>query len=123
MNGTRRSEKITGVQFKAISKERGQRISLFLEEEKPLLAPLPATPFELAEWKQATVSSIITYLLTECLLCPSEYIKRKVDVRVTEKTIEIFFNHNLIAPMVDFIGDLGSQYYYGTYAGKSPKIS
>ena len=24
-------------------------------EELPLLAPLPATPFELAEWKQATV--------------------------------------------------------------------
>ena len=28
---------------------------------------------------------------------PHEYIKRKVDVRVTDKTIEIFYNHNRIA--------------------------
>lgn len=28
---------------------------------------------------------------------PHEYIKRKVDVRVTDKTIEVFYNHNRIA--------------------------
>ena len=28
---------------------------------------------------------------------PYEYIKRKVDVRITDKTIEIFYNHNRIA--------------------------
>ena len=28
---------------------------------------------------------------------PYEYIKRKVDVRVTDKTVEIFYNHNRIA--------------------------
>ena len=31
------------------------------------------------------------------ILSPYEYIKRKVDVRVTDKTIEIFYNHNRIA--------------------------
>lgn len=36
-------------------KKEGSRLSLFLEEEKPLLAPLPATRCELAEWKTATV--------------------------------------------------------------------
>ena len=36
-------------------KKEGSRLSLFLEEEKPLLAPLPATRYELAEWKTATV--------------------------------------------------------------------
>ena len=30
-------------------------------------------------------------------IVPHEYIKRKVDVRVTDKTIEIFYNHNRIA--------------------------
>ncbi len=29
-------------------------------------------------------------------LVPNEYIKRKVDVRVTDTTIEIFYNHNRI---------------------------
>ena len=28
---------------------------------------------------------------------PYEYIKRKVDVRVTDTIIEIFYNHNRIA--------------------------
>jgi len=26
--------------------------------------------------------------------CPCEYIKRKVDIRITETTIEVFYNHN-----------------------------
>ena len=36
-------------------KKKGSRRSLFLGEEKPLLAPLPATRFELSDWKAATV--------------------------------------------------------------------
>ena len=36
-------------------KKEGSRLSLFLGEEKPLLAPLPATRFELSDWKIATV--------------------------------------------------------------------
>ena len=36
-------------------KKEAARRSLFLEEEKPLLAPLPATRFELSDWKTATV--------------------------------------------------------------------
>ena len=36
-------------------KKEGSRLSLFLGEELPLLAPLPATRFELADWKTATV--------------------------------------------------------------------
>ena len=47
-------------------KKEGSRLSLFLGEELPLLAPLPATRFELADWKTALFSSIITYPWTEC---------------------------------------------------------
>lgn len=36
-------------------KKEGSRRSLFLEKEKPLMAPLPATRFELSDWKTATV--------------------------------------------------------------------
>ena len=36
-------------------KKEGSRRSLFLEEEKPLLAPLPSTRFELSDGKTATV--------------------------------------------------------------------
>ena len=52
-------------------KKEGSRYEIFRNEELPLLAKLPATPYELAE--------------------------RKVDVRITEKVVEIFYNHNRIA--------------------------
>ena len=40
---------------KLFQKKEGSRLSLFLEDEKPLLAPLPASRFELSDWKTATV--------------------------------------------------------------------
>ena len=40
---------------KLFQKKEGSRLELFLENEKPLLSPLPATRFELSDWKTATV--------------------------------------------------------------------
>ena len=63
-----------------------------------MLSALPPMPYELAEWKQATV--LFNYHVShESMLysVPHEYIGKKVDIRVTEKMIEIFFNHNRIA--------------------------
>ena len=48
-------EKLDAYNARKFQKKECSRLSLFLGEEMPLLAPLPATPFELAEWKQATV--------------------------------------------------------------------
>ena len=79
-------------------KKEGSRRSLFLGEEKPLLAPLPVTRFELADWKTATVQFNYHISVDGMLYSvPFEYIKKKVDVRVTDHTIEIFYNHNRIA--------------------------
>ena len=64
----------------------------------PLLAALPATPFELCEWKQATVQFNYHIAVDKMYYSvPFQYIKEKVDVRITETTIEIFFNHSRIA--------------------------
>jgi transposase len=79
-------------------KKDGSRLSLFLGEEKPLLASLPATRFELSDWKTATVQFNYHISIDGMLYSvPYEYIKKKVDVRVTDTTIEIFYNHNRIA--------------------------
>lgn len=40
---------------KLFQKKEGSRLELFLENKKPLLSPLPATRFELSDWKTATV--------------------------------------------------------------------
>ena len=79
-------------------KKEGSRQSLFLEEEKPLLAPLPSTRFELSDWKTATVQFNYHISVDGMLYSvPYEYIKKKVYVKVTDTTIEIFYNHNRIA--------------------------
>ena len=79
-------------------KKEGSRRSLFLEEEKPLLAPLPSTRFELSDWKTATVQFNYHISVDGMLYSvPYEYIKKKVDVKITDTTIEIFYNHNRIA--------------------------
>ncbi|MBT9144040.1 MAG: hypothetical protein DDT29_02454 [Dehalococcoidia bacterium] len=69
-------------------------MSVFLEEEKPLLLPLPAAPYELATWKIATVQ--FNYHITVEKMhysVPYEYIKLKVDVRMTRNVIEVFFKN------------------------------
>ena len=91
-------EKLNAYNARKFQKKECSRLSLFLEEEKPLLAALPATPFELCEWKQATVQFNYHIAVDKMYYSvPFQYIKEKVDVRITETTIEIFFNHSRIA--------------------------
>ncbi|MDX9917208.1 MAG: hypothetical protein RBT15_04250 [Gudongella sp.] len=73
-----------------------------------LRLPLPATPYELADWKQATVQ-FNYHISIEGMLysVPYEYIKRKVDIRITEKIIEVFYNHNRIASHKRLFGRKG----------------
>ena len=91
-------EKLDAYNARKFQKKECSRLSLFLGEEMPLLAPLPATPFELAEWKQATVQFNYHIAVEKMFYSvPYQYIKNKVDVRITDTTIEIFYNHKRIA--------------------------
>lgn len=90
--------KLNDFNKKLFQKKEGSRLELFHNEELPLLAPLPVNSFELADWKQATVQFNYHISIDGMLYSvPYEYIKRKVNVRVTDTTIEIFYNHNRIA--------------------------
>jgi transposase len=99
-------------------KKEGSRLSLFLGEELPLLASLPATRYELADWKQATVQ-FNYHIAVEKMhySVPYDYIKHKVDVRITDKTIEVFYNHNRIASHRRLFGRPGQ---YGTIVEHMP---
>lgn len=100
-------------------KKEGSRYEIFRDEELPLLAPLPATPYELAEWKQATVQYNYHISVNGMLYSvPYEYIKRKVDVRITGTTIEIFYNQNRIASHRKLYGRKGQ---YSTVATHMPE--
>ena len=55
-------EKLEQFNRRLFQKKEGSRLDLFLEDEKSLLVPLPATHFELSDWKTATVQFNISHI-------------------------------------------------------------
>lgn len=83
---------------KPFQKKEGSRLSVFLEEEKPLLQPLPPREFEFAGWRICTVAyNYHIYVDKMFYSVPSVYIKKKVDVRLTLNMVEIFLDSERIA--------------------------
>ena len=77
------------------------RRQLFEEIERQALAPLPATPFEYAEWKSAKVHPDYHVEVDKTFYSvPHQWIGRAVDVRLTYRLVEIFCNHQRIASHV-----------------------
>ena len=80
--------------------ERSHR-EIFEAIERGALAPLPVTVFEYAEWKTAR-----THL--DCHVevdgtfysVPHGLIGRRVQVRLTHRTVEIFCNHKRVASLL-----------------------
>ena len=90
-------EKLYAFNHKPFQKKEGSRAAAF-EEERPFLLPLPSAPFEMAIWKIATVQ--YNYHISvdkQNYSVPYEYIKQKVDVRMTGRTVEVFFEGNRVA--------------------------
>ena len=70
----------------------------FEQVDQPALRPLPKYPFVLAQWKQATVS--LDYHIDierHYYSVPYWFIRRKVNAKITEKLVEIFFENQRIA--------------------------
>ena len=89
-------ERLEAFNQKPFQKREGSRASCFTEE-KPFLRSLPSHPFELATWKVATVEPNY-HISVERMnySVPFEYIKQKVDIRLTRATVEVFFGGNRI---------------------------
>ena len=89
-------ERLSAFNHKPFQKRDGSRASEF-EEENTFLLPLPERPFELSEWKVATVGP--NYHISvdrQNYSVPYEYIKQKVDVRISKSTVEVFYGGNRI---------------------------
>ena len=83
---------------KPFQKLAGSRKSIFEEVEKDVLHPLPAEPYVLSEWKKAKVN--IDYHIEvegHYYSVPHNYVRQKVDIRITDNTLEIFFKSKRIA--------------------------
>jgi len=90
-------EKLEVFNKKPFQRKPGSRLSIFREEEKSLLLPLPNAPYELAVWKVATVQFNYHIAIEKMFYStPYSYIKHKVDVRITRNVIEVFYNNHRI---------------------------
>jgi hypothetical protein len=110
-------ERLHLLNHKAFQKKPGSRATMFSKERASLLS-LPRNEFELAEWKIATVS--FNYHVSadgQFYSVPFDYIKRKVDVRVTRHVLEVFFEGSRICSHVRLYGRQGQ---YSTQEAHMP---
>lgn len=110
-------ERLTAFNNKPFQKKEGSR-ALAFGEEKLFLAPLPARRFELSTWKIATVAlNYHVHVEHQNYSVPYEYIRQKVDVRITRNIIEIFFDGNRICSHPRLYGRLNQ---YSTQQAHMP---
>ena len=101
------------------TKREGSRYSVFQSREKAFLHKLPTAPFELAQWKVATVQYNYHISVEKMQYSvPYEYIKQKVDVRLTKNMVEVFYNQNRIASHRRLYGHPGQ---YSTVEAHMPE--
>lgn len=89
---------IDQLNHKPFKKLPGSRHSQFEAAERPALKPLPAQPYEYAEWKVARVH--VDYHVEvdgHYYSVPHSLIKRQLDVRITVSTVECFLNSQRVA--------------------------
>jgi len=112
-------DKLKKLNSNTFQKREGSRLSVFLGEEKPLLAALPTARFELADWYQPTVQFNYHVAVDKMYYSvPFHYIRNKVDVRATDTTIEVFLHQNRIASHRRLYGRPGQ---YSTVAEHMPE--
>lgn len=79
-------------------KMKGSRRSWFEELDQPLLRPLPAQPYEMAEWRKA-VANIDYHIQVDWHFysVPFTLVKHEVDVRLSASTVAVFHQGKRVA--------------------------
>ncbi|HEV1992463.1 MAG TPA: IS21 family transposase [Candidatus Dormibacteraeota bacterium] len=92
------NELLAGLNRKPFKKLPGSRQSVFEAIDRPALRPLPATRYQFATWKHATVN--IDYHVEvdhHYYSVPHQHVGEHCDVRLSEATVEIFRRGRRIA--------------------------
>lgn len=92
------AEKLQDMNSRKFQKMDGTRKSLYETIDRPVLRPLPASPYEYAEWKKARVN--IDYHIEidgHYYSVPYQLVKEQVEVRFTARTIEALFKNRRVA--------------------------
>lgn len=101
-------EKLGEINASEFQKRSGSRQSIFEEEEKSYLQQLPQTRYKLSEWKVATVG--LNYHIQVDWMnysVPYDYVRERVDIRLTTDLIEVYFKEARIASHKRLKGEVG----------------
>ncbi len=86
---------------KHFQKLPGTRKSMFETIDRPALKPLPAHPYQFAQWKKAAVNIDYHVVLDKHYYSvPYQLVKKKLDIRFTEKTVECYLRGKRVASHV-----------------------
>jgi len=91
-------ERVAWLNARPFKKLPGSRQSLFEELDHPALRPLPAHPYEYAEWKSAKVN--IDYHLEverHWYSVPHQLVGQRLDIRVTAGIVEVLHKGRRVA--------------------------
>lgn len=91
-------EKLSELNNRRFQKLNTTRKILYETIDKPALRPLPAQPYEYAEWKKARVN--IDYHIEmdhHYYSVPYQLVREQVDIRLTSTTVEILFKNRRVA--------------------------
>lgn len=85
------SDKLHKFNHEAFQKREGSRYEV-LQEERDFLRPLPDVPYEIAEWvydRAVNLDFHVVYKKNR-YSCPYQYAKKKVDLKVTDRFVELY---------------------------------
>jgi transposase len=94
-------ELLSALNERPFKKLPGSRSSQFAALDQPALRPLPAQAYEYAEWRTARVS--LDYHVEvdkHYYSVPHSLLRQQLDVRLTEKTVELFHRGQRVAAHV-----------------------
>lgn len=93
------SEKLTAFNAECFQKREDSRVIVFESQEKPMLRPLPALPYEIAEWVYGRKVNLNCHILWQKnhYSCPYRLVGSKVDVRITDTVLEIYYQGERMA--------------------------
>jgi transposase len=86
-------ERLIEINKRPFQKLEGSRATAFEKMDRPALRPLPQSRYEYAEWKRATLGPDYHVEVDgHYYSVPCRLIRKKVDLRITGKIIECFYN-------------------------------
>lgn len=89
---------LTELNQRPFKKLPGCRQSLFESLERPALKPLPAEPYQFADWRKARVNIDCHIEVEGCYYSvPSALRRQPGEVRLSATTVEVYYQHQRVA--------------------------